>query len=1242
MYFAHSCRRRTPERSVSPAPEHVITGSGHHATPPPRPPKKAEFVGKPLAPEQQVLPNEAHHLVPSSSEGQSTPLHEPVSSSSLDTPTGHPMATQQTVTAPVISPAHNQSLEEQLQDLHRQQQLQIQALQGLNMASGPASLDIQNVVPPLADQGPHIQSIGAVQPNVGMLSQGLPQGLGLQDYTPDPSVVHMGVEQQVGAMGTVHTQQEMSNQVETGLEESRLPLQAPTQLHVPSEQDDLLNLDIQDQAGLQQVPLEPMVGLDTELNSETNQAIQDLQFLLQPPGDVEKPTTTQQQPLGQYEPAHQPLNLPTQPHPSSKRSLSPDAHSFGTSAGDVGPSRGSPMPGFQPQQQLYEGGEPGGAPTVYSNPISPTSPVMPSPIPVSHSGINQFPQTSIPIPISHSGINQFPQHTDTVTDVTQIGTGQSHTLTQGYEMPNSSTLTSDLSTGAHVVTSLPQPAVVTSDGDNTVTISSLTRPIPAPSQSPPTTVDSQSLQRADNRRDTFEPPDEVPHGDEYREGSIELPDSQTHGLPVGNNFAQNSTYSQPDNSQSRDLSSYGGPHSTLPDQVPLTTSSLVPAPYQLLQASVSELQDGLSGPKLDEPVNQATEGEVNSESGSLPTQVAESKGQSSHAESSTTNRIESSLPSSTGIGTPASTVTTMYGSHTSGHLAQLPTSSLPQDSFTHTPGSFATSLPQLTDSVPLSSFRPIQTLVAPPMPPPAPLNLSTPPSFSPLPSELTMPLQDIHSLSTSSSMAAVESARYEALLSKQQEKVDGMTRENEQHKAQIADQRIQIESYKQQLLLLQQQVTQVAALQQKQEQEKTAASGQQAVLMQLLQQQQGMFSQQQAQLENMSKTTESHRKEQQDLESSYKQALAVEREQKSNLQNQLMQQNVETQRLQQQLQAQSQQYQTLQLQLHQYHTQIQERDKQLVAFREQHKQILQNLDQKHQQKVSQLVQQLQEYQAEVKKLRSQRQQSGLMTPLQPTPVQQFVRPSRPASVPSQVPQSPATVYQAQSSNQMSRGYGQGLLEQQANVQPRAPTPQTVPARPSPQPQSFQTSTQPQGLQQPLQPTVQTQGFGQPSQSYPMQGYQQQTSQSQSGVQTPQGGAQRPPTQQITQGFQQPPASQIPTSQQQQGAPVMRQDTQPFQQQPPQGMPTPSQTGMLQPQPAQTNPQAQDGTVPPTSSFGFIPRAGVPPSWQQQAMNSPSATPQQQPMTPGAGQTQFSKLFVCGCGWVWVGGCVGVN
>ena len=414
--------------------------------------------------------------------------------------------------------------------------------------------------------------------------------------------------------------------------------------------------------------------------------------------------------------------------------------------------------------------------------------------------------------------------------------------------------------------------------------------------------------------------------------------------------------------------------------------------------------------------------------------------------------------------------------------------------------SSSSSLPQMSESI--SSFQPFVTL------PPAPLSLPTPPSVSPLPPELTMPLQEYHTtLSSIATVSHFDTSHFESQLTKKDEKIDKLKFENSSQKAQISDQRIQVESYKQQLLLLQQQVSQVSVQQQKHEQEKMASSGQQAVLMQLLQQQQGMFSQQQAQLENMGKVTEAHRKEQQELESSYKQALAVEKEQKNSLQNQLMQQTQEMQRLQQQLQSHAQQYQTLQLQLHQYHTQIGERDKQLVAFRDQHKTIIQSMDQKHQQKVTQLVQQLQEYQTEVKKLRAQKQQSGIMTPLQPVPAQQFMgqmRPTRPASGPGQMhrnapsPNVPGQMAppvnfptQVLPNRTPPTPVTPSTQQQVYNQQtPRPLVPQPVRAPPPNQPQNFSGGTgPPQGLPPPMQPTP-TQGYGR-QESQPMfQGFQQ--------------------------------------------------------------------------------------------------------------------------------------------------------
>ena len=229
--------------------------------------------------------------------------------------------------------------------------------------------------------------------------------------------------------------------------------------------------------------------------------------------------------------------------------------------------------------------------------------------------------------------------------------------------------------------------------------------------------------------------------------------------------------------------------------------------------------------------------------------------------------------------------------------------------------------------------------------------------------------------------------------------LDEKTKEVEQNRAMMADQKSQLENYKQQLLILQQQLGQVSSLQQKQEQEKATASGQQAVLMQLLQQQQGMFSQQQAQIEKLSKVTDSHRREQIEAEMKYKQAAAVEQEKNSGLNSQNFQKNQEIQRLQQQLQSSAQQQQMVQVHLYQYQTQIQERDKQLLAFRDQHKQIIQSLELRYQQKVAQMVQQIHELQGELKKVKSHKHSRS---PHPSNSVQQLAGTNK-SSTPSPVP-----------------------------------------------------------------------------------------------------------------------------------------------------------------------------------------------------------------------------------------------
>lgn len=388
------------------------------------------------------------------------------------------------------------------------------------------------------------------------------------------------------------------------------------------------------------------------------------------------------------------------------------------------------------------------------------------------------------------------------------------------------------------------------------------------------------------------------------------------------------------------------------------------------------------------------------------------------------------------------------------------------------------------------------------------------PSLAPL-SSISLPLSTSHSEDDRVS-------KMELQLQQHKEAVEKKTIEVEEGRTQIADQRRQLESYKQQVALLQQQLSQLTAQQQKQEQEKVTVSGQQAVLMQLLQQQQGMFSQQQSQLESLSKVNEEHHKQLQDSEMTYRQALAVEQEQKSNLQNQVLQLNQEIQRLHHQIQGQAQQQQTAQMQVYQYHTQIQERDKQLLAFRDQHKEIVQKLEQKHQEKVAQLIQQIQELQISLKKSREQQKmlQGGLTTPLQPTRVdpplpQQFQRtgpppqqqplpqqqqplPPQPQPLPLQsqpLPQQPHRLPQPQ---QHLVQQPQPSAQQQINRGGQVPgTPTTAQHQqgihqPSPQPMSQQRlPSQPHSTHQPLPPTsavwpMGSQGLlGQGSHRYPV-------------------------------------------------------------------------------------------------------------------------------------------------------------
>lgn len=300
-----------------------------------------------------------------------------------------------------------------------------------------------------------------------------------------------------------------------------------------------------------------------------------------------------------------------------------------------------------------------------------------------------------------------------------------------------------------------------------------------------------------------------------------------------------------------------------------------------------------------------------------------------------------------------------------GPLSELDLSSHAIDTDLH-------SLPQLSD-LPFRATLPGLSSISLQAPSSmSPISLDAGPSHSMMGATLGGQMEHLHALLASNKTL--------------QQSVDDKTREIEQNKATVADQKSQLENYKQQLLILQQQLSQVSFQQHKQEQEKATASGQQAVLMQLLQQQQGMFSQQQAQIEKLSKATELHRLERVDTENKHKQALSVEQERIAGLNTQNMQLNQEVQRLQQQLQSSNQQQHVAQIQLYQLQSQVQERDKHIVAFREQHKHIIQNLEQRHQQKMAQMVQQIQDLQADNKRIKSQKHSSRpLQSPLSTVP-----------------------------------------------------------------------------------------------------------------------------------------------------------------------------------------------------------------------------------------------------------------
>lgn len=889
-FLSGSCDPLYRQQSPTPISSSSQTPSTA-AAPPPRPPKKAELAGNPLNPPPQSGRDQISPSPPPDQRPETTPPpslnplnqfgdRRGLISANPDPPSGP-------TTPPPVPPG--QSLEEQLQELQKQQHMQLQSLKQSVLDSEDVSSPQQQPVdggvsanpmqpllshfqPAQGDPSPH-----SATPPVGQPSATLSLGFLPADGAGDQAAGGGGGGGDGSIVGGTH--------------------------------------------------------------SETNQALLDLQLLLQPSSELDTPLQpgSESKEGAGFTMSLQPSVLdhrsepvmgirPLKPvHLQSQSVLPLDANPLvGSGDADLPPPMEPTPPSQLSPQQLssLEGGI-GGAPP-------------------HHLSENQ-PPTSISALPQGEDFAQTPRRSSVVLSGT-FSAPQFSALMSGELFPEG---------GRDPAVNFPPPVSSSPAGgfnDNTMTITSISRPIPTPVLSPPMSPNqNQTL-------DSLEPEQDV----ESSVGTVlALP-------PGGVSDGVNSLYSR-----------------------------------QNLQVA-SEVDEGLGSEQVDplpasEPENQNETVEslslVSSQSdlhSTLDSRIGSST-------SLTADQVQSSVPLD---------ITSLALQNFAAISPAVVSASIPSTlEFSHGLDTDLHALPQLSET----SFHSIPVIGS--------SSLHTPPSMSPLSLDMgsrlgqaaSNPIDHLQSLMASNRTL--------------QQSVEEKNREIEQHKASIADQRTQLDNYKQQLLVLQQQVSHVSLQQQKQEQEKATASGQQAVLMQLLQQQQGMFSQQQAQIEKLSKVGDSHRKEVMEMEVKYKQALAVEQEKNSTLAGKITQQNLEMQRLHQQLQAGSQQQQMAQVHLYQYQTQIQERDKQLLAFRNQHKEIIQNLEQKYQQKVSQLVQQIQELQGEVKKAKSHQRQGP---PLQPTaaktpphpprlPAQQFSqapRPSQQQFVSSQTPSTPMNNPQA--------------------------------------------------------------------------------------------------------------------------------------------------------------------------------------------------------------------------------------
>ena len=1056
LYFLSRQSTSASDQAIPPPPPPSDQDTSAH--PPQRPPKKPELSGRPLPPEQQKLPPE---ISPANEPAScvSGQFHQPVSSA-FQQPSSHPSGITSSSSQPVAS---QPDMDQQLQELQRQHEIQMQQLK----QSETTTSQLPNLTPLVPKEevqpAPHPQGLPQDAIEAQQLIQQTMPATG--DLLAPMRVEHVPLSDDTKFHPPADPSQ---NRLPEGLQTGTTQPQLPPSNTEPQQQDlrtEEATRDLQQPRGHLQGDATPDAG------PEVNQALLNLQMLLQPPEDISQPSSELLHPVHPHQfieasstaqetddetsptlPAIpqrplKPQHLQSKP---KQHSSFPGSSSYASAPGSQVSTSRSEIPFSQPpfEQSSQRDVEPV-APPLES--YRPTPPLEGEQLAPSHMQVpSNQPPPSIPEGTAGQSNSLIPN---------QEGGNWSEELEGLPPQQGQIRLSSGFVPFGEVAPQPEKNANLPSSfvAENTVTVDSFSRPIPAV----PSPMHSEPMNGIPDVQ-SKPPDDSVPFQSQDKDTSIPEPREAMLFAPPSKSLPT--------------------PYESLPpSQVPPPAAEPSPVASSTITSPTTSSQERFEQLAADAFAgltsgSMAVTSAVMTSSLTDVTQVSVAISSNSEIipELELASLKQEQLQPSMSLPIQASSITS----------CETPAVSLGLEPL-HTLDS--TTIDTNLASLPISVYQPT---AAP---------FTVPLSVPPVPQELSAPLPDLQSANT---------AHFESLLSTQQDTIHEKSRQLEEQKQKINNQRTQIEDQKKQILVLHQQVAQLSMLQQKQEQEKATASGQQAVLMQLLQQQQGMFSQQQQHIEKLSEMGESHRKEQLELEINYKQTLAVEQEQKSTLQKQVMEQSQEIQKLTQQLQSQAQQYQNLQLQLHQYTTQIQERDKQLTAFRDQHKQIVQTLDQRHQQKVGQLMEHIQKLQAEVKRNRVelQRLQSlggGLPPPLQPVQA----RPMQPQ--PQYQPPGVGAPQSLQSLPQpLQPTHPNQPILQPTRVSPQPPTQGAISPHPN-QPLTQQQHPPPQPNQPPPQqhqPTPQQHQHPPQQHQHPPQQHQPPSQQHQSRsqhVQTPQ-------------------------------------------------------------------------------------------------------------------------------------------